>query len=302
MNWLNYHHLLYFWVVAKEGSIARASTVLRLAHPTISGQIHRLEEVLGEKLFEHKGRALVLTDSGRIAFGYAEEIFALGDEFMETLKGRPPGRPIPLVVGLSASLPMPIVYQMLQPALALDERVQIFCREGRSADAFLGNLAVQAVDVVLSDAPATAGIGLQVFNHLLGECGTAFFAKADLAKSLRRRFPDSLEGAPFVLPGTNSGMYRALKQWFEDQHLRPKIVAEVDDPSLLKEFAATGRGVVAMPDVAEDDIQGRFKVSLVGKDTALRQRFYAISVERKIKHPAVVAICDASRKKIFAQA
>jgi LysR family transcriptional regulator, transcriptional activator of nhaA len=300
MEWLNYHHLLYFWVVAKEGSISRASKELRLAHPTISGQIHRLEEVLGEKLFDHKGRQLVLTDAGRVAFGYAEEIFTLGQEFLDTVKGRAPGRPVRLVVGLSDVLPKSIVYRMLQPAFELEKRVQIVCREARSTEAFLGDLALQAVDVVLSDSPAPPSSGLRVFNHLLGECGTAFFASPNTARSLRRKFPQSLDGASFVLPGHNAELRRTLDQWFEDQHLRPNVVAEAEDSALVKELGDAGLGIVAMPDVVEEDVQARYNLVVVGRDQELKQRFYAISVERKLKHPAVVAICEASRKKIFA--
>ena len=301
MEWLNYHHLQYFWVVAKEGSIARASKVLRLAHPTISGQIHRLEEVLDEQLFEHKGRNLVLTDAGRVAFGYADEIFSLGQEFLDTVKGRTPGRPVRVVVGLSDVLPKSIVHRMLEPAFALEKPVQIVCREARSTEAFLGDLALQAVDVVLTDAPAPPTDGVRVFNHLLGECGTAFMADRASAARLRRRFPDSLDGVPFVLPGTNAALRSALDEWFETQSVRPKVVAEVEDSSLMRVLGEAGLGVFAVPDVVEDDLQRRYQVSLVGRAPELLQRFYAISVERKLKHPAVVAICDASRKKIFAQ-
>ena len=300
MEWLNYHHLLYFWVVAKEGSITRASKELRLAHPTISGQIHRLEEVLGEKLFDHRGRNLVLTDAGRVAFGYADEIFKLGQEFVDTVKGRVPGRPLRLVVGLSDVLPKSIVHRMLEPAFALEKRVQIVCREARSTETFLGELALQAVDVVLTDTPAAPSTGLRVFNHLLGECGTSFFAAKVVAKSLRRGFPHSLDGAPFVLPGNNAALRRTLEQWFEDESLRPTIVAEVEDSSLVEELGEAALGVFAVPDVIETHVMARYAVALVGRAPQLKQRFYAISVERKLKHPAVVAICDASRKKIFA--
>jgi LysR family transcriptional activator of nhaA len=300
MEWLNYHHLQYFWMVAREGSIARASKLLRLAPPTISGQIRRLEAVLGEKLFDHKGRNLVLTDAGRVAFGYADEIFNLGQEFLDTVQGRAPGRPIRLVVGLSAVLPISIVYRMLQPAFALEKRVRIVCREARSTEAFLGELALQAVDVVLSDSPAAPSAGIRVFNHLLGECGTAFFAASGSAKKLGRGFPDSLDGIPLLLPGSNAALRRTLEQWFDDEHIRPTIVAEVEDFSLVKELGEAGIGVFAIPDVIENDTKTRYRVRLVGRAAQVRQRFYAISVERKIKHPAVVAICDASRTKIFA--
>ena len=300
MEWLNYHHLLYFWVVAKHGSIAAASKELRLAHPTIGGQIHRLEEVLGEKLFEHRGRKLILTDVGRTAFGYAEEIFTLGQEFLDTVHGRTPGRPTRLVVGLSDVLPKSIVHQMLRPALTMDKPVHVVCREARSTEAFLGDLALQAVDVVLSDSPAAPGGPVRLFNHLLGECGTTFFASPDLARKLRAGFPDSLDGQGFVLPGHNAALRHELEQWFEERHLRPKVVAEVEDSSLVKELGEAGLGVIAMPDVVTRDVEARYRLKALGREPRLKNRFYAISVERRLKHPAVVAICDATRTQIFA--
>jgi len=300
MEWLNYHHLLYFWVVAKGGSIVRASKELRLAHSTISGQIHRLEEILGEKLFTRKGRNLVLTDVGRVAFRYADEIFSLGQEFLDAVKGRETGRPIRLVVGLAHVLSMSIVYRMLEPAFLLKEDVRVICREANSTEAFLGELAVQAVDVVLSDAPAAPGTAVRAFNHLLGECGTAFFAAPQLAKSCRRRFPQSLDGVPFLLPGGNSVLRRTLEEWFDSEDIKPKVVGELDDSELAKVLGQAGHGIFATPDVVEEDVRRLYKVQLVGRVEDLRQRFYAISVERKLKHPAVVAICEAARKHIFA--
>lgn len=300
MDWLNYHHLLYFWVVAKQGSIAQASKELRLAPPTISAQIHRLEEVLGEKLFERKGRRLVLTEFGRVALRYAEEIFSLGREFLDTAKGRPSGRPIRLVVGISDVLPKSIVYRILEPAFRLEEDVRVICREDRSAEGFIGELAMHTVDVVLSDAPVGPGTSVRAFSHPLGECGTAFFAAPELAKACRRRFPRSLDSVPFLLPGGNSVLRRALEEWFDSLKIRPKVVAEVDDPALAKIVAEAGLGVFAAPDVVEKEVRQRYKVRLVGRVEEVRQRFYAISVERKIRHPAVLAISDAARKHIFA--
>jgi LysR family transcriptional regulator, transcriptional activator of nhaA len=206
-----------------------------------------------------------------------------------------------LVVGRADVLPKTIVHRRLEPAFALENGVQIVCREGRTTEAFLGELAQQAVDVVLSDSPAAPGGGLQVFNHLLGECGTAFFATPKSATALRRQFPDSLDGMPFVLPGNNAALRRTLEQWFDDTRIRPKIVAEVDDVSLVEVLGEAGTGLFAVPDAVEDDVAAHFRVSLVGRVPELRQHFYAISVERKLKHPAVVAICDVSRKKIFGE-
>jgi LysR family transcriptional activator of nhaA len=299
MEWLNYHHLLYFWTVAKEGSIAQASKQLRLAHPTISAQIHRLEEVLGEKLFARKGRNLVLTEVGRMTFRYADDIFALGRDLVDTIKGRASGRPIRLVVGLSDVLSKSIVQRILEPAFHLDEQVQVICRADRSTDAFLGELAINAVDVVLSDTPIGPGTAVRAFNHLLGECGTAFFAAPAMARAYRRRFPTSLDGVPFLLPGRNSALRRTLEQWFDTHGIRPKMVGEMDDAALMKVFGEAGVGVFAAPDVVDEDTRQRYKVHLVGHAADIRQRFYAISVERKIKHPAVVAICEVARRDVL---
>jgi LysR family transcriptional activator of nhaA len=300
MDWLNYHHLLYFWTVAKEGSIARAARVLRLARPTISGQIHRLEEVLGERLFTRKGRSLVLTDAGRLAFRYAEEIFALGQEFLDALQGRAGRRPITVVVGVSDVLAKSIVHRMLQPAFHLEEEVRVVCREARSIEAFMGELAVHAVDVVLSDAPVAPDSPVRAFSHPLGECGSAFFAAPGLAKSLRRRFPGSLDGAPFLLPSAQSTLRRVLDEWFDSLEIRPKVIAELDDAALAIVLAEAGLGVFAVPDVVEQEVRRRYGVQIVGRVEDLRHRFYAISAERKLKNPAVVAISEAARRHIFA--
>lgn len=299
MEWLNYHHLLYFWMVAKHGSITRAGAELRLAHPTISGQIHRLEEVLGEKLFTRSGRNLVLTDSGRIAFRYADEIFALGQEFQDTLKGRSTGKPLRLVVGVSDVIAKSIVHRILEPAFQLRDKVRIVCREARSADSFMGELAVHAIDVVLADAPAGPGTPVRTFSHPLGECGSSFFAATRLAKMCRRGFPGSLEGTPVLLPNSDSTFRRALDEWFQSHDIRPEIVAELDDLALAFAMGETGLGVLAAPDVIEKELQQRYGLQLVGRAKDLRQRFFAISVERKIKHPGVAAICETARKKIF---
>jgi len=300
MEWLNYHHLYYFWMVAKEGSIARASKELRLAHPTISVQIHRLEAVLGEKLFERQGRQLVLTEFGRVSLRYAEEIFSLGREFLDTAKGRPSGRPMRLVVGVSDALAKSIVYRILEPAFRLDQPVRVIAREASSTEAFMGELVMHTVDVVLSDAPAAPGSSARAFSHPLGECGTAFFAAPELAKTCRRRFPRSLDGVAFLLPGGNAALRRALEQWFDSLDVRPKIVAEMEDAALVKVAGEAGLGVFAAPAVIEKEILQRYDLKLVGRADNLPQRFFAISLERKIKHPAVVAICEGARKDIFA--
>ena len=302
MEWLNYHHLLYFWVVAKEGSIVRASQELHLAHPTISGQIHRLEDVLGEKLFSRRGRNLVLTEAGRVAFRYADEIFSLGREFVDTLKGRASGRPLRLVVGIADVLPPSLVRRFLEPAFKLGHPVRVVCRADKSTEDFIAELALHRVDVVLSDGPAGAGIPVRAFSHLLGDCGTTFFAAPKLAARLRRKFPSSLDGAPFLLPGAPSAVRRALEQWFDSEEVRPTIVAEVDDSALAKDFGKAGMGVFAAPTVIEAEVRQQYGVRVIGRAEGVRQNFYAISVERKIKHPAVLAIREAARQDIFSKA
>jgi LysR family transcriptional regulator, transcriptional activator of nhaA len=301
MQWLNYHHLLYFWVVAREGSITQASKQLRLAHPTISGQIHQLEEALGEKLFLRQGRNLALTDAGRLAFRYADEIFALGREFQEAIKGRSSKQPMRLVVGVSDVLAKSIVHRILEPAFQLEAKVCVVCREDRSLDAFMDELTSHTVDVVLSDTPAGSGTSVRTFSHPLGECGTSFFAVPRLARTCRRGFPRSLDGVPVLLPSGASTFRRALDEWFESHSVRPVVVAELDDLALASAFGEAGKGVFAAPDVLAKEIRKRHGVQLVGRAPAVRQRFYAISVERKIKHPGVAAICEVARKHIFAQ-
>ncbi len=301
MEWLNYHHLQYFWVVAREGSIVRASAELRLAHPTISGQIHRLEEVLGEKLFARRGRNLVLTEAGRVAFRYADEIFTLGREFTDTLKGRATGRPLRLVVGVADVLPASLVRRFLEPAFHLAQPVRVICRADKSVDEFVAELALHRVDVVIADGPVGSGVPVRTFNHPLGECGTSFFAARRLASSLKRKFPRSLEGVPFLLPGAPSTVRRSLEQWFVSQDVHPTIVAEFDDSALARSFGAEGMGVFAAPAVIEPEILQDPAVRLIGRAAEVRQQFYALSVERKIKHPAVVAICRSAREDIFGQ-
>ncbi|MEO7734618.1 MAG: transcriptional activator NhaR [Kofleriaceae bacterium] len=300
MDWLNYHHLLYFWMVAKEGGITQASKVLHLAHPTISGQIHRLEKTLGEPLFARKGRTLVLTETGRVVFRYADEIFSLGQQLVDTVKGRAGGQQLKLVVGVSDVLAKSIVHRILEPVFRLEDKVRVICRENRSAEAFLGELAVHAIDVILSDTPAGPGTPVKTFSHPLGECGTSLFAAPALARKVRRGFPRSLDGVPVLLPSGDSTFRRAINEWFESRDIRPDVTAELDDGALACIFGEAGLGVFAVPDVIEAEIRARYRVQLVGRVKAIRQRFYAISVERKIRHPAVAAICEIARKHIFA--
>jgi LysR family transcriptional activator of nhaA len=299
MEWLNYHHLLYFWTVAREGGLAAASARLRLAPPTLSGQIRALEEALGEKLFARSGRRLVPTEMGQIVLGYADEIFSLGRELLDTVKGRPTGRPARLAVGVADVLPKLIVRQLLEPTLHLSVPVRLVCHEDKP-ERLLADLSRHALDVILADAPLGAGSAVRAFNHLLGECGVSFFAAPRLASAHRRHFPRSLDGAPVLLPAEHTILRRSLEQWFERIEVRPRVVGEFDDSALLKAFGQGGLGLFPSPAAIEDSVRSQYHVEVVGRVPEVREHFYAISVERRLKHPAVVAISDAARAKLFA--
>lgn len=299
MEWLNYHHLLYFWMVARRGSITAAAGELRLAAPTISAQIKKLEASLGEKLLQRSGRRLVPTEEGRLVMSYADEIFSLGQELRSAIKDRPTGRPLRLVVGIADVLPKWIAYRLIEPALHLGERVQVICREGRP-ERLVRDLAVHEMDVILSDAPMPPSLNVKAFSHLLGECGMSFFGKPKLASLLRRRFPRSLHGAPLLLPSASTTLRRSLEQWFERQEVRPAIVGEFDDFALLRTFAEAGMGGFAAPSVLDREMKTHYGLTKFGHTDAVRGRFYAISVERKLRHPAVVAISEAGRERLFA--
>lgn len=298
MEWLNYHHLYYFWTVAREGTVARAGQTLRLAQPTISGQIRALERSLGERLFAREGRRLALTETGRVVYRYADEIFLLGRELTDTLRGRPTGRPLRLVVGVADVVPKLITYHVLEPALAIAEPVRLIVREGKP-DQLLAALALHELDLVLTDAPMPASVKVKGFNHLLGECGVEVFASARLAKKLRPRFPKSLEGAPFLLPTDNTTLRRTLDQWFDAKGIRPRTVGEFEDFALLKLFGQAGVGAFAAHAAIAREVRRQYGVVPVGRIDGLREHFYAISVERRLKHPAVVAILEAARRDLF---
>ena len=298
MEWLNYHHLLYFWTVAKEGSIARASEKLHLTQATISAQISAFERTLGEKLFNRVGRRLVLTETGRVAFRYADEIFTLGREFMDTLKGRPTGQPLRFRVGVADVLPKMIAQRLLEPAFQISQPLRVMCHEGKT-DSLLAQLILHELDLVLTDSSVGSGIKVKAFNHLLGECGLSIFAAAKIASQYRRNFPRSLDGAPFLLPTDNTAMRRSLNQWFDHEHIHPLIVGEFEDSALLKVFGQLGKGLFAAPSAIDSEVQEQYGVQLVGRLAHIRERFYAISVERKLKHPAVIAICDSAKNELF---
>ncbi len=298
MSWLNYHHLLYFWMVAKEGGIAPASKKLHLAVPTISGQIKELERALGEKLFLRQGRGLVLTEVGKTAFKYAEDIFSLGRELVDTIKGRSSGGAQHLAVGISDAVPKMVACRLLMPAHRAVPDLRLSAIEDRH-ERLLSSLSMHELDVVISDGPVGPGARVKAFSHLLGECGVTWFAVGKKLTALKDGFPRTLNGAPILLPSTESALRRSIDSWFERENIRPRVVAEFDDSALLKVYGEGGFGAFPAPSVIEKTISVQFGAEIIGRTPEVVERFYAISGERRIKHPAVVAICDSARTDLF---
>jgi LysR family transcriptional activator of nhaA len=298
MDWLNYHHLLYFWTVAREGTVARASKKLLLAQSTISGQIRSLERSLHTQLFERVGRNLVLTESGKVVYRYADEIFSLGRDLCATLQGQPVGRMSRLEVGVADVLPRWIVFQLLEPALHLPEPIQLICHDDKT-ERLLSRLALNELDVVLTDVPAGPLIKVRAHNHLLGECGISFLGSPKLAKTYRRGFPKSLDQAPLLLPMEGTALRRSLDEWFDIEQIQPVVRGEIGDCDLFEVFAHAGAGIFAAPTIIEHRIRRQFTLQVLGRVESIREKYFAISTERKLKHPAVIAISEAARRQLF---
>jgi LysR family transcriptional regulator, transcriptional activator of nhaA len=298
VEWVNYHHLLYFWLVAREGSLARASAELRLAQSTVSKQIHQFEDVLGHALFTKSGRRLVLTESGRVVFRYADEIFGLGREMLDTLRDRPIGKPLRVTVGIADVVPKLVAERVLAPALTLAGPLRLICREDKP-DRLLADLALHEFDVILTDGPANPSVKVRAFNHLLGESEIGFFGRGDLATEYRRGFPASLAGAPMLLPTENTVLRRSLDQWLDANGVRPNIVGELEDSALLTVFGMRGSGVFPASMVVAREVEAQYKVRFIGRVPEVCERLYAVTVERRVKHPAVVAICEAAKSVVF---
>lgn len=298
MERLNYQHLYYFWVVAKQGSISKACEILHLAQPTISGQLAVFEQHIGSQLLRKEGRKLVLTDTGRTVFNYAEEIFTLGRELTQTLKGRHTDRGLRLHLGITDALPKLVAYRLIEPLLRQVEPVQIHCYEDKT-ERLLAEIALHAIDLVLSDMPATPASGARVFNHLLGEAKVGVFAAPSLGARYQDNFPRSLNGAPFLLPTTNTALRRSLNQWFDSQELSPVVKAEVENSALLKTFGAAGVGLFFSPIIVANQINQQYGTVLLGQIEGVVERFYAITAQRKLKHPSVAVILANAQQGLF---
>jgi len=299
MRQLNYSHLQYFWAVAHEGSVVKAAERLHITPQTISGQIRLLEEAVGQPLFNRVGRRLVLSEMGHVVLEYADEIFSIGAELSQVVREQRSAGPAKLSVGIVNSIPKLIAERIVAPALIDEDAVRIRCQEA-SLEQLLGELSVHKLHIVLSDQPMPQGLSLRAFNHRLGESGLAFFSQRRKAKRYQKTFPQSLNGAPMLLPSPHSALRRQLDEWFDDNSIIPHIVGEIDDSALLKAFGEAGYGVFAGPSVIDEEICKMYSMAVIGRTDAITEQFFAISPERRIKHPSVVRIIEAARTQLFA--
>ncbi|MGD8234634.1 MAG: transcriptional activator NhaR [Chromatiales bacterium] len=297
---LNLKHLRYFWAVASHGSIARASEALFVTPQTISGQLRDLEDQIGGKLFQREGRNLILTDTGRLVFSYADEIFRLGVELQDVLAGKTPGASITLRVGVAMIVPKLLAYRVLEPILQMEESVRLICSEAPLVD-LLADLSVHKLDVVLADSPINPTLNIRAYNHLLGESGVSFFSTPDEAAELEAGFPHSLDGMTMLMPSSGSSLRRDLDLWLERNNINPVIIAEFDDRALMKAFGERGAGVFTSPTAVEKDVLDKYGVRVIGRSAELTERYYLISAERRIKNPAVSAITQVARDILFQQ-
>jgi LysR family transcriptional regulator, transcriptional activator of nhaA len=299
---MNFKHLHYFWVVAKAGGVMRAGEQLHTTPQTLSGQIKLLEEQLGRKLFRKNGRKLELTDDGRVALSYADEIFNLGAEMESALKrNTSPEQVLDFRVGVADSVPKSLAYQLLEPAMAVPEPVRMVCHEGKFTD-LLAQLALHRLDLVLADEPLSRRVSVKAFNHALGSSTMSFFCAPALKARLKGKFPQCLNGAPLLIQGAASPVRAQLDSWLERHQLQPRIVGEFDDGALMKAFGQEGRGVFMSPTVMKTQTQTQYGVKLIGQSSELVEEFFAVSVERRVTHPCVLAIQNAARERLYSAA
>ncbi len=301
MESLNYHHLFFFWVVMNTGSIRAASSRLELAQSTISAQLGSLEKTLGGKLFNRVGRNLEPTELGHMVFSYADKIFTIGQEMMNSIHSLAKESPLSLRVGVVDVVPKLLTRKFLLPAIEMADNIHLVCQEGKMQH-LLSELAIHNLDVVLTDVPIRPGLSVKAYSHLLCECGISFFCKKDMTEELSKGFPYSLDKTPILVPMANTALRGRLDRWFDTLNIMPHIIGEFDDSALLKVFGQAGDGVFAAPQVIEREIKEQYQVEVIGRSNDVLERFYAISVERIIKHPAIIAISKATRHKSFLKA
>ncbi|MBO1255611.1 transcriptional activator NhaR [Alteromonas sp. 5E99-2] len=295
---LNYKHLHYFWVIAKEGSIAKAAQYLHITPQTISGQLALLEGRLNQPLFDRVGRGLQLTETGRLVLRYADDIFSLGKELSDVLRGNGIQGNSEFIVGVASTIPKTLIWKILEPALSRCDDISLTCKEG-PIDAILAELAMQEVDMVISDTPLSSAYSIKAYNHFLGECGLSFFAVPELVSQLKGDFPHFLNNTPMLLPTGQYAIRQHFDQWCIQHNLSPVIKGQFDDSALIKSFGHAGLGAFFMPTAVEKEVCESFGVEIIGRTTEIKQRFYAISSQRKVTHPAISAVCDSARDEIF---
>lgn len=300
MDWINYHHLLYFWIVAREGSVTRASELLGLTQPTVSTQVAALEKSFGTPLFRRTGRAVTLTEAGRVVYEYADEIFRLGQELARVMKDGPSrGRSTRITIGVADVVPKLIVYRLLEPVYQLGEPVHLEVVEDKS-DRLLAELAMHNLDLLICDAQVmSSAVKVKAYHHLLGESPLTVVAAPATARKLRDRFPSSLDGAPFLMPLENTTLRKTLDEWFAARDLRPDIRGEFADTALIKVFGSAGIGAFTIPVAIENDVKQQFGVQTVGRLDGASERYYAVTVERRLRHPAIVRITESARNQLF---
>jgi len=297
MEWLNYHHLYYFWVIAREGSLTKAAARLRLTHSTLSVQLRSLEEFLGGPLFERRARSLVPTPLGVAVAEYADDIFRTGAELVDMARGRTSPRRAVLRVGVVGAIPRTVVVRLLEPALAVEGFGPIFVREDR-LDRLLEELAAGRIHLVLSDLPPPEGASHRVYGHLLGESDVLFYGAPPLARRHRRGFPASMNGAPVYLPSPGTSLRRLLERWFTEHDLRPRVEGEFDDAGTMRAFGLRGGGLFPVRAALKAEVEDTHAVERVGRAEGIRERYYAISVERRVRHPAMAALIDRARAEL----
>lgn len=295
MTPLNYNHLYYFYTVATEGSITKASAILHLTPQTISGQITNFETQIGIDLFDRKGKKLHLSEMGQLIYSYAEEIFQLGSELKNVIKTQKPAHWLTFTVGVTGVIPKVLAYKLLNPVLNMAESVRLICKEG-DQDTLLAELAINKLDLVLTDQTLPMGSHIKAYNHRLIESGFTFFATEPLASICEKGFPQSLSGQPFLLQGKKTAVRQRLSSWFEKQGITPNIIAEFDDSAMMKSFGQEGYGVFTAPTLIEDSIVSQYKVKIIGRSDEFKEHYYVISPERKLKHPAILEIVNAATK------
>jgi LysR family transcriptional activator of nhaA len=295
---LNYNHLLYFWTVAREGSIAKATHSLNLTPQTISGQLKLLEKAVGEPLFHRVGRGLAMTETGHTVFQYAEEIFSLGAELTSRVKTGRVIVPALITVGVVSSIPKLVAARILQPVFDAEVPIRLVCKEG-SLEPLLGRLAVHRLDLILSDRPIPAGLSVKAFSHALGSSDLSLFCPPAQARRYGKNFPQSLDKAPILLPTMDNPIRRPLDDWFEQHGVSPTLIAEFEDSALMKAFGEAGSGIFPSPTAISDEVEQMYRVRRIGKPIPVQEAYFAISPERKLKHPAVLRIIDAARARLL---